>query len=129
MAVRDIVRALPLGLFFDTLAMRLDGAKADGLRLRLNWAISDTGECALLNLENSALTHRLGVRADDADASLTMARATLDDIALQKLALPDALQSGRVQLQGQASAAVQLMGLLDSFSRMFPVVGPRPTIT
>ena len=126
-AVRDIVRALPLGLFFDTLAMRLDGAKADGLRLRLNWAISDTGECALLNLENSALTHRLGLRADDADASIRMDRATLDDIALQKLALPDALQNGRVVVQGRVAALGQLMAMLDNFSRMFPVVGPRPT--
>ena len=52
--------------------------------------------------------------------------ATLDDIALQKLPLSDALQSGRVQVQGRAQALVQLMSLLDHFNRMFPVVGPRP---
>ena len=129
-AVRDIVRALPLGLFLDTLAMRLDGTKAEGLHLRLNWRISDTGadaeSCALLNLEHGALTHRLGVQADDVDASVAMDRATLDDIALQKLPLADALQGGRVQVQGRVQALAQLMSLLDTFNRMFPVVGPRP---
>ena len=135
-AVRDIVRALPLGLFFDTLAMRLDGAKADGLHLRINWRITGTGgdvdadaeagNCALLNLEHGALTHRLGVQAADADASVAMDRDTLDAIALQTLPLADALQTGRVQVQGRVQALVQLMSMLDTFNRMFPVVGPRP---
>lgn len=125
-AVKDIVRALPLGLFLDMLAMRLDGSKADGLHLRLNWRITDTGDCALLNLEHCALTHRLGVQADDAQASVAMDRATLDAIALQTLPLAEALQSGRIQVQGDATALPRLMGLLDHFSRMFPVVGPRP---
>lgn len=125
-AVKDIVRALPLGLFLDMLAMRLDGARAEGLHLRLNWRITDTGDLALLNLEHSALTHRLGVQADDALASVAMDRATLDAIALQTLPLAEALQSGRIQVQGDPGVLPRLMGLLDHFSRMFPVVGPRP---
>ncbi len=126
MAVKDIARALPLGMFLDMLAMRLDGTKAAGLHLRLNWRINDTGEAALLNLEHSALTHRLGVAADDAQASVSMDRATLDALALQTLPLADALQSGRIQVQGDAAVLTQLMDMLDQFSRMFPVVGPRP---
>jgi len=125
-AVRDIVRALPLGMFLDLLAMRLDGSRAEGLHLRLNWHVTDTGERALLNLEHGALTHRRGVQAEDADASLAMDRATLDAIALQTLTPAEALQAGRLQLQGRSQALVQLFGLLDSFERMFPVVGPRP---
>ena len=72
------------------------------------------------------MTHRLGVQADDAQASVAMDRATLDAIALQTLPLAEALQSGRIQVQGDATALPRLMGLLDHFSRMFPVVGPRP---
>ena len=60
------------------------------------------------------------------DASVAMDRATLDDIALQRLPLADALQAGRVQVQGRVQALQQLMALQDNFSRMFPVVGPRP---
>ncbi len=124
--VRDIVLALPLGLFFDTLAMRLDGAKADGLHLRLNWLFTDTGEQVLLNLENCALTHRLGVVDPRADATLRLARTTLDQISLQKLGFAEAVQSGQVVVDGDAQAVLRLMGMLDSFNRMFAVVGPRP---
>jgi alkyl sulfatase BDS1-like metallo-beta-lactamase superfamily hydrolase len=127
-AVPDLVRAMPLGLFFDYLAMRLDGAKAEGRRLRLNWCFSDTGERLLLNLEHSALTHRLGVDDPDADATVTLTRSTLDEIALLKLTFADALQAGRIQVAGQASALLGLLGMFDTFGRMFPVVGPRPAL-
>lgn len=125
-AVADLVRAMPLGLFFDYLAMRLDGAKAAGLRARLNWCFSDTGEQVLLNLEHSALTHRLGVQDSKADVTVTMTRATLDDISLQRLSFPEALQAGRLTITGQARVLLDLMAMIDRFSRLFAVVGPRP---
>ena len=126
MAVADVVRAMPLGLFFDYLAMRLDGAKAAGRRARINWCFSDTGEQVLLNLEHSALTHRLGVQDPQADASVTLSRATLDEISLQRLTFAEAVQAGRIVVTGQPEVLLALMAMLDRFSRMFPVVGPRP---
>ena len=125
-AVADMVRAMPLGLFFDYLAMRLDGAKAEGRRLRINWAFSDTGEQVLLNLEHSALTHRLGVRDPQADASVTLQRATLDEISLQRLTFPEAFQAGRLAIAGDPRALLDLMAMIDRFARMYPVLGPRP---
>jgi len=127
-AVADVVRAMPLGLFFDYLAMRLDGAKAAGKRCRINWCFSDTGEQVLLNLEHSALTHRLGVQDRQADASVTMTRATLDEISLQRLSFADALQAERLTIAGKPQVLLDLMAMLDQFSRMFPVVGPRPML-
>ena len=128
MAVADVVRALPLGLFFDYLAMRLDGAKAAGRRARINWCFSDTGEQLLQNLEHSALTHRLGVHDPQADASVTLSRATLDEITLQRLTFAEAVQAGRLVITGQPQVLLELMAMLDRFSRMFPVVGPRPAV-
>ena len=125
-ASADMVRAMSSSLFFDYLAMRVNAAKAEGLHLRLNWQFSDTGEQLLLNLENSALTHRLGVVDEAADATVTLARSTIDQIALQRLSFAEALQDGRIQVSGQRQALVDLLGTLDQFSRMFPVVGPRP---
>lgn len=125
-ASADLVRAMSTSLFFDYLAMRVNGAKAEGQRLRLNWKFSDTGEQLLLNLENSALTHRMGNTDPAADATVTLARSTIDQIALQRLSFADALQDGRIQVAGQGQALAALLGTLDVFSRMFPVVGPRP---
>jgi len=124
----DLVRAMPLALFFDYLAMRLDGAKAAGRRLRLNWLFSDTGERVLLNLEHSALTHRLGEHDPAADAAVVMDRGTLNDILLQRLSFVQALQAGRLQVDGPPAVLLDLLGMLDSFGRLFPVVGPRPVV-
>lgn len=126
--VRDVLRALPLGLFLDHLAMRLDAARIDGLALRIGWCITDTGEQALLSLENSALTHRLGVPVDGADAQVQLTRAVMDDISVQKLGYADAVQGGQMQVLGQRDAVLQMLAALDSFDRMFAVVGPRPPL-
>ena len=122
----DMVKAMPLDLWFDNLAMRLDGGKAGGVVLRIHWQFTDTGETVLLNLENSALTHRMGQPADGSDAQVTLSRTTLDEITMQRLGWPEAVQTGRLLLTGQPGVLLQLMGLIDKFERMFPVVGARP---
>ena len=127
-ASADIARALPLDLFFDVLAMRVDGAKAEGKRLSLNWHFTDTGERVLLNLENSALTHVAGAQRGDADATVTLSRATLDEISLQQLTFPAAVQAGRIVLSGRPQALFELLAMLDRFERMFKVVEPRPPL-
>ena len=121
----DLVRALPLDLFFDSLAVRLDAAKAEGRRLAVNWRFTDSGQQAVLLLENGALHHRLQSQEPDADATLTLDRATLDDVMLERTTLMDAIRDGRIQAVGQAERVAELMAMLDRFDRRFPIVEPR----
>ncbi|MBL8327111.1 MAG: MBL fold metallo-hydrolase [Rubrivivax sp.] len=125
-ASADMVKALPLDLWFDFLAIRIDGAKAAGKRLRIHWHFSDTGEQVLLNLENGAMTHRLGVADPGADASITLERSLLDEISMQRTKFPEAFQAGRLQVRGRVVALLELFGLVERFDRSFAVVGPRP---
>ena len=60
--------------------MRLNGDKAQGKTIVLNWQFTDTKQNFVLNLENSALTYAEGTQAPNADATLTLTRATLDTI-------------------------------------------------
>src|SRR5882724_1141232 len=53
----DIVRAMSLELFFDYLGVRLNGEKAEGRRIVINWVFSDLDRCYVMNLENCALTY------------------------------------------------------------------------
>lgn len=117
-ARRGFVAALPDGV-------RLNGARAEGKHIVLNWTFTDLGETHVLNLENSALTHRLGPPSAQADASLTLTRATLDAIVLKQLSFPDAVKSGQVAIAGNAAKPAELLGLLDEFSPSFAVVTPR----
>lgn len=125
-SARDLVRAMPLDLFFDYLGVRLDAAKAEGQRIVLNWRFTDTGQTYLLNLENSALTHIADSEAPQADATLSLTRATLDEIMLRQTTLPAALQSGSLQVLGDLGKVRALFEMLDRFDRVFPLVEPRP---
>ena len=91
-----------------------------------NWQFTDTGEQVLLNLENSALTHRQGQQHTQADATVRLARSTLDQISMQRLSFADAFQAGQIAVDGNGAALMDLMAMIDNFSRMFPIVGPRP---
>jgi len=127
-AAPDIIRSLPLEMYFDFMAVRLNGDKAAGKTIVLNWRFTDTRQDYVLNLENSALTCVAGTQAANADATLTLTRATLDEISLQKATFPSALQAGQISVTGQGEKLVELLEMLDTFPIRFPVVEPRPTL-
>ena len=122
----DVIRALTLDMFFDYLGVRLNGDKAQGKTMVLNWQFSDTRQNYVLNLENSALTHMADAQAENADATVTLTRATLDEISLQKLTFPAALQSGQIAVSGKREKLVELLGMFETFTPGFPIVEPRP---
>jgi len=127
-AAPDLIRALPLDMYFDFMAVRLNGDKAAGKTIVLNWRFTDTKQDCVLNLENSALSCVLDTQADNADAALTLTRATLDEISLQKTTFPSALESGQIAVvTGTAEKLIELLEMLDTFPSGFPVVEPRPT--
>jgi linear primary-alkylsulfatase len=120
----DVVRAMPLDLFFDYLAVRVDGERAAGVALALNWVVEDTGERYALTLSNGALTYRADRQHTRAHATVTLARAALDRLALRETTLADETSSGALRIDGDRGALATLFGLLDDFRMMFPVVEP-----
>ncbi len=53
----DVITAMTIPMFFDFMGVQLNGPKADGKVIILNWNFTDVGEKYVLNLENSALTY------------------------------------------------------------------------
>jgi alkyl sulfatase BDS1-like metallo-beta-lactamase superfamily hydrolase len=121
----DIVRGMSLELFFDYLGIRLDGERAAGRRIVLNWIFPDLGRRFALNLENCALTALPDRQAAAPDATVTTERAVLNRLVLRELTFADAMAAGLVQVDGAADRVAELFTLLDDFSVMFPVVEPR----
>jgi alkyl sulfatase BDS1-like metallo-beta-lactamase superfamily hydrolase len=121
----DVVRAMSLDLFFDYLGVRLNGERAEGLRLVVNWVFTDLGRRYVLNLENCALTYLPDRQHDGADALVTLDRAVLNRIVLRELTFVDAVERGLIRIDGDAAGVAALFGLLDDFTLMFEVVEPR----
>ncbi len=121
----DVVRAMSVEQIFDLLGVRLNGEKAEGRRIVINWVFPDLARPYVLNLENCALTYLADRRKERADVTVTLDRATLDRLILRELPLADAIQSGAARVEGDANKVSELLGLLDDFSLMFEVVEPR----
>jgi alkyl sulfatase BDS1-like metallo-beta-lactamase superfamily hydrolase len=120
----DTVKAMTMPMFFDYMGVRLNGPKANGKKIVLNWNFTDVGEQYILNLENSALTYMSGQQAANADATLTLTRATLDAITLGQTTFEKALASGDIKITGDGKKFVELLSLLDTFQADFNIVTP-----
>jgi alkyl sulfatase BDS1-like metallo-beta-lactamase superfamily hydrolase len=125
---RETLAALRTGQLWDVLGIRLNGPKAEGKHIVLNWSFSDTGEMFALNLENSALTYTEGVLAPNADASCTLVRGTLDDVIAKVTSFPEAVAAEKVKVSGNAACFAELMSLMDEFPRMFEIVEPKRVV-
>jgi alkyl sulfatase BDS1-like metallo-beta-lactamase superfamily hydrolase len=125
-AAPDVIRALPLEMFFDYMGVRLNGDKALGKRIVINWRFTDTKQDFVLSLENSALTTSPGRQAANADATVTLSKEVLDEVSLQKTSMAMAMLSGRIRIDGQREKLQELFAMLDTFPTLFPLVEPRP---
>jgi len=120
----DLMQALETGMFFDAMAVRLDPEKAADQHLIINWSITDTNKHYRLNLQNATLTHRANTQDDNAHASVSMTRATLDNILLQRTSFPEAVQKGDIRIQGNPMAFFGLLQMLEEPPLDFPIVEP-----
>ncbi len=123
----DTLAALRTEQLWDVLGVRLNGPKAEGKHIVLNWNFTDTGETFVLNLENSALTYSEGVQAANADASFALARSQLDQVIARQTTFQDALAAGKIKVAGNPKLLAELMELMDEFPRMFEIVEPKRT--
>jgi len=121
----DVVRAMSLDHFFDYLAVRLDGEKAEGVSLVVNWIFPDLGQRYVSTLEHCALTYLADRESDRADATVTVDRTVLDRLILREMPFADAVQRGLVAIDGDAARVAKLFSLFDDFPLMFEVVEPK----
>jgi alkyl sulfatase BDS1-like metallo-beta-lactamase superfamily hydrolase len=120
----NALRALTIDMVFDFFGVRLNGPKAEGKKIVINWNFSDTKQQYVLSLENCALTHVANKQAAGADATLTLARMTLDQILMRKTTFPEAVQKGLVKIDGQPMKLLELFGLFENFNPMLEIMTP-----
>jgi alkyl sulfatase BDS1-like metallo-beta-lactamase superfamily hydrolase len=125
---RETLAALRTEQLWDVLGVRLNGPKAEGKHIVLNWAFTDTNENYALTLENSALTYIAGSQSPKADAGFTLPRALLDAVIAKQTTFPEAMAAGKIKFTGNPMKLAELMTLMDEFPRMFEIVEPKRTV-
>ena len=90
----------------------------------LNIDFGGSGGQYLLELENGVLNHTADRQADDADATVTLTRDTLNDIILEQTTLADAISTGGVDVSGDQAKLEEVISYLDTFEFWFDIVTP-----
>jgi alkyl sulfatase BDS1-like metallo-beta-lactamase superfamily hydrolase len=119
------VRAMSLDVVFDYLGVRLNGEKAEGKAMVINWVFSDLGRRYVTTLSNSALTYLADRASDRADATVTLEREALTRLILHQTSLTDAVQNDLIGVEGDSARVAELFSLFDDFSPMFEIVEPK----
>ena len=119
-----VLAMLPMEMFFDALAVRVNGSKAEALEVRLDWRMTDENRCYRLTLSHGALSHREGSHGADAQATVSMNRALLAELVAGADRFSEAIADGRVHIEGDATVVNGLLGTLEDFNPMFNILEP-----
>ncbi len=113
-----MVGALTIEQLFDTLAIRVDGPRAAGESLAIDWHFTDSGTTVRLTLSNGALIQTENPRGQGApDLTLTLSKPQL-------LGLLSGHGLDGIEHAGDPAALSRLIRLLDSPDPAFPIVTP-----
>ncbi|MBR1235198.1 alkyl/aryl-sulfatase [Bradyrhizobium sp. AUGA SZCCT0182] len=119
----DTIKAMPPEMTFDYFAVRLNGEKAAGKKLILNVEFTDLKQPYALTIENGVLNYAKKAAAN-ADAKITLTKATLDRIQLAEITPEQAITSGDMKVDGKREALAEFVGMLDNFPFWFNIVTP-----
>lgn len=123
-SLMGLLRHLPLDRFFDAMATRVVGPKADGKELRLNFVFTDLGETHVVELSNGVLHHRKAEADPSADATIRLTHDFLLRLSTGQAGLREMIFSDELHVDGSRTALVGFFSLLDRPDGRFPIVTP-----
>jgi alkyl sulfatase BDS1-like metallo-beta-lactamase superfamily hydrolase len=118
----DVIRAMSTELFLNFLAIRMDPRRAEGLAFVMNLVTPDNGERFVVELSNATLTNIQGYTADDADLTLTVNRADLEQVMGGETTFEALLADGRASFEGNIGILGQLAALMVDFDPRFEIM-------
>jgi alkyl sulfatase BDS1-like metallo-beta-lactamase superfamily hydrolase len=123
-AAMGLLRQVPMDRFFTSLATRLNGPRAAGKRIRLNFVFTDLGESYVLEVENAVLHHARRDPDPEADVTIRLTRELLLRLATQQAGLRELLFSDELAVEGSRLELLGFFSLLDRPDGTFPIVTP-----
>jgi len=120
----DIAREIPMGQFFDLMAVRLNPEKAADKTIRVNWVLKDTGEIYTLTLANSVLHYKKIRKASNADATITLSRKVFEAIVTNQASFIGRILAGDIQIDGEKMKFLEMMSCVEEFDLWFNIVSP-----
>ena len=124
---RGYLDAMTIEQLMDAAAVRLKSDEVGGVDVTVNLRIGDTvdadGPDWKVTVSNRAMSTSRG-HAAQPDAIAGFDRSVLVEIGSAELTIDEAIDGGRVSVDGDVDAVRAVFGHLDIFMSMFPVVEP-----
>ncbi|VAW04231.1 Alkyl sulfatase and related hydrolases, MBL-fold metallo-hydrolase superfamily, partial [hydrothermal vent metagenome] len=125
----DLLRALTTEMFFDSLAIRLDSTRVEGVEFVANITHPDTGEELVVELSNATLTTQAGFQATDPDVTVTIDRADLEDVMVGAVTFTDQIATGVATVDGDITGLQAMFEALIEFDLLFELLpGTAPNV-
>jgi alkyl sulfatase BDS1-like metallo-beta-lactamase superfamily hydrolase len=116
----DLLADLPPALFFDAIAIQVDGPRAWDLDLATRWIFPDTGEEFRVTLRNGVLV-AVPDGAGEVTLTLTVPQAAIAALAAGSV---EAAVAAGVTLDGDAAVLQQVLAVLDPGDPDFAIITP-----
>ena len=119
-----IVASMPTDLFFDALAVRMNGLDAAESPSVINFVFTDIGETHVVAIENGVLHHHLGAAREDADTTVRLTRAAWNRLATKQATAKSLVLGGELSVDGSLLTLVGFFARLDAVEPTFEIVRP-----
>ena len=118
----DVLRALTTEMFFDYLAIRMDGSKVGDVAFVANIRHPDSGEELVVELSNATLTTQMGFQSDDATVTIVVDRADFEQVMLGQRSFEELIASGASDVDGDLSGLQRMLASLVEFDLLFELL-------
>jgi alkyl sulfatase BDS1-like metallo-beta-lactamase superfamily hydrolase len=119
-----LLRHLPLEDFFASVAVRIDGKKAEGRATVINMVFTDVDESWVLSLRNAVLHHHRRDPDPAAAATVHLTRELLVRLVTGEAGLRELVFSDALSVEGSRLELLGFLSLLDRPGGPFPIVTP-----
>lgn len=122
--MKPLLESTPVSYLFDSMAVRLNGPKAEGKEITVQIVFKDLGQTHELKLENSVLHHRQLQAPAKADVTLTVTHALFLRLILGQAGLKEMVFSDDLAVSGSRLELLRFLLLFEKPAMNFNVVTP-----
>ncbi len=118
----SLARAMTTSQWWDSVSIRVDSERADGMGFTMNFLTPDTGQQFVVELSGGTLTNIEGFQAETPDVTVSIDRERLNEVIMGNTTLEELLQAGQGSIQGDATVLTQLASVLVNFAPGFEIL-------
>lgn len=121
---REFVYGLTEENIFDAMSVAMNGERAAGKELVINFNFSDNNSKNVLYIKNGVLNYKLGKNEANANAGISITKEAFAKIALEESSYAKEVLSGGVKIKGNLATVLEYSRLIDKFNFDFNLVLP-----